>query len=118
MQPFPSDQAIAADPKFFFRHGASWSNVTISTNIDGTGELAKGCTVEIPEKKSISIDTDMLNMDPIPETDSKGATSISASYGHYCKGGTTHLSLPIMKQHEVRAPVKDFFGLVGGAKVS
>jgi len=61
MQPFPSNADIAKDPSFFFKAGAKF-NVTLTPELNSK-EHTKGT---LTLSRTVFIDTDMLNMNPVP----------------------------------------------------
>ncbi|KAG8978320.1 hypothetical protein FRB93_011132 [Tulasnella sp. JGI-2019a] len=121
MQPLPSNKDIESNPKFFFRRGMSFSGVTISKNLDGTGDPTKTdgtgdpvkkCTLEIPETKNIFIDTDMVNMDPVPEKTVEGTAAGLEGAAVRLMGSHLHQVTMDLRKDESLVPVQGFFELV------
>jgi len=62
MQPFPSNANIAKDPDFFFKPGRKFK-VTITPGWHSKEQTQSTLTIS----PTVFIDTDMLNMNPVPE---------------------------------------------------
>ncbi|KAH8099816.1 pyridoxal phosphate-dependent transferase [Cristinia sonorae] len=75
MQPFlPYDSRAPSAAQFFFREGVTFKNVLITKDLSGEDVVARGTTITLG--RNVFVETAMLNMDPLPETNANGETTL------------------------------------------
>ena len=99
MQPFPANKDIAREKQFFFRPNAVY-DIVITKDFSLTTKIAEG---KMQLSDTVFTDTDMLNMDPVPDEHQHlhGALDRFAS-----EGTTGHLSVPLLAKETATANQK------------
>jgi len=110
MQPFPSNANIAGDQSFFFKPGAKF-NVILKQWWDADNSIYATLTLG----KTVFIDTDMLNMNPVPEVQANVEPILHGSFGVYTgKETVDHPSVPLLR-HVEPSMSEQYLGIINAA---